>query len=493
MNTYIAVTVGATLIAMVATLLAIRLARALRIVDAPGLRKVHAVAIPRTGGLAIMAAMLAMVVPVLTLDNTIGESFRHIQLQVIGLLVGGCLMFALGLVDDIYGLRARTKLCGQIVLAAGLCGLGVRIEEITLPGSFTVEFGWLSWPLTMLWIVGVTNALNLIDGLDGLAAGIAAIACAVIAMLAVLTGQPVMAVLMLALLGSLCGFLVFNFNPARIFMGDCGSLFLGFTLGGASVLCAMKTATVVGLAIPVLAMGIPIFDMLFSMLRRMLARRSPFAPDRGHIHHRLLDLGLSHGRAVIALYTVTALVAALGMSLLVTRSVATVAVFCCLIALLVAVFRVIGAVRLRESLAALQRNLAIARQTGAEKRCFEESQLRLREASTFEAWWDAVCDAAEQLTFALLALTVTEDDGSRRLLIWRRPGEVPSLDRLLRLSFRAAGARGGSPLHIEVHVDVNGSLEAAGRRGALFGRLLDEYTAVGLPVPHRHERESRHG
>ena len=487
MKTYLAIMLGSMLIATGTTLLAIRLARHLRIMDAPGARKVHAVATPRTGGIAIIVAMLAMVVPVLTLDNTIGHSLRQNQEQVIALLAGGFLMFLVGLVDDVRGLRARTKLAAQLVLAAGVCALGVRVEEITLPGGYEIALGWLACPLTVLWIAGVTNAINLIDGLDGLAAGIAAIACAVLAVLAIVTAQPVMAVLMLALLGSLCGFLLFNFNPARIFMGDCGSLFLGFMLSGASVLCTMKTATAVGLALPMLVMGVPIFDMLFSMLRRLLERRSPFAPDRGHIHHRLLDMGLSHSRTVVTLYCVTASIAAIGMVVMALRNVMTPIVFGVLTVLLISVFRVAGAVRLRESLAALRRNLAIAREASEEKRCFEESQLRLREATSFESWWETVCSTADRLAFALLTLTVTDKDGTQRTLIWQN-NRLTTTDRLLRLSFRARQGGSAQPVLVEAHVGVNGSLEAAGRRGALFSRLFDEHPVANLhatPVERR--------
>lgn len=474
MKTYLAVILGSALVAMVATPLAIRLARRLRIVDAPGPRKVHATAVPRAGGMAIVAAMLALVIPVITLDNAIGASFRLVHEKVLALLLGGLVIFAVGLLDDLRGLRARTKLLAEIIAAGAMCAAGIRIDEITLPGAFTITFGPLACPVTILWIVGVTNALNLIDGLDGLAAGIAAITCGVIAVLAIVTGQPVMAVLMLALLGSLCGFLVFNFNPARIFMGDCGSLFLGFTLGTASVLSAMKTATLVGLALPLLALGVPLFDMLFSMLRRMLDRRSPFSPDRGHIHHRLLDLGLSQRRAVLALYSVTAGVATLALCMLVTRDATTVGVFVALLAALVGLFRLVGAVRLRESLAALQRNLAIRREMSEERRQFEESQLRLRESVSLESWWEAVCGAAERLAFAVLSMTVTDDDGTPRTFVWKHPNAAALADRWLLLSFVTPQADPRRPVHVEAHIGVNGSVEAAARRGALFGRLIDE-------------------
>lgn len=480
MKTYLVVTFGAMLLAAGGTVLAIRLAHLLRLFDRPGVRKVHAVAIPRIGGVALVLATLLIVAPVLVLDNVIGASFRAVREELAALFIGSLLIFALGLVDDVRGLRARTKLAGQLLVAGGVCAFGVRISEIALPGGMLLDLGWLGCPLTVLWIVGITNALNLIDGLDGLAAGIAAIACGVIATLAVLTGQPVMAVLMLALLGSLCGFLFFNFNPARIFMGDCGSLFVGFVLGSASVLCTTKTAALFGLAIPLLALGVPVFDMLFCMMRRFLERRSPFAPDRGHIHHRLLELGLSQRRAVIMLYGVTFLVASLSLCMMASREALGIAVFACLALFLVAIFRLVGAVRLRESLGRLRETLGVALAAKDERRCFEEAQLRLREADSFEAWWGGLCEAARQLELRSLSLALRHAGDATRVLIWRLPAANGSGTNLLQLRFQVQQENSSRLALIEARVAVNGSLEAAGRRAALFGRLIDEFGRAGL-------------
>ena len=264
MRTYVAVYLGALVLAMLATPAAARLARALRIMDVPGVRRVHRSATPRLGGLSLVAATLTMLVLVLMLDNVIGQAFRRVQARLIALLVGGMLVFLGGVVDDVRGLRPSAKLLVEIAAAALVCALGVRIGSVSVAGV-TLELGWLSWPLTILWIVGITNAVNLIDGLDGLAAGISLIACGAIAVLAVHLGQPIMTVLMLALCGSLTGFLVFNFHPARVFLGDSGSLFLGFTIAAGSVMCATKSATLVGLGLPALALGVPIFDTAFSV------------------------------------------------------------------------------------------------------------------------------------------------------------------------------------------------------------------------------------
>jgi len=299
MSTYALVYLGAAGLAVLCTPIVVHVARVLNIMDMPGVRKIHAAAIPRIGGAAIMFGMLSMIVLVLLLDNYFGAAFRKMELRVVVLLSAGLFMFFVGLIDDVWDLRVRYKLLAQIFAAVVVCAFGIRIDEIALTNQIVVSLGWLAWPLTVFWIVGVTNAVNLIDGLDGLAAGIAAVTCGVIAIFAIYTGQSVMAVMMLALLGSLTGFLFFNFNPARIFMGDCGTMFLGFILAASSILCATKASTIVGLALPTVAMGVPIFDTFFSIIRRVLDRRSIFSPDRSHIHHRLLDMGLRHRHVVI--------------------------------------------------------------------------------------------------------------------------------------------------------------------------------------------------
>jgi len=473
---------------MIASALAIRLARAFRLTDKPGVRKVHSSATPRIGGLAIVAGMMSLTLPALALNNVIGESFREVQAQVIAILCGATFVCLVGLVDDARGIRARTKLLGQVLAALAVCACGVLFESIGLPGGGTFEFGWLSWPITVLWIVGITNALNLIDGLDGLAAGIAAITCAVMAMFSIATGAVIMAVLMLALLGSLLGFLVYNFNPARIFMGDCGSLFLGFILASSSVLSATKTATVTALAITLVTLGVPVFDMFFSMTRRFLQRRSLFAADRGHIHHRLLDMGIPHRQAVMVLYVVTLVAGGFGLIMIGAGDAGAIAIFVVVTALLITVFRLVGAVRLGESLATLQKNMAIARNCGEEKRFLEDAQLHAQYAETFDEWWSAVCRAARDLHFSSLVLRLEDRDGTQRTLMWRHADIEGGTQQLLTLTVPVRHRRRGAPLSLEAQITLQDSLESAGRRTALFSRLISEHSVSEIPSPRSPDR-----
>ena len=481
MKTYLVVYLGSMLLILLTAPIVIRISRRLNIIDAPDIRKVHRELVPRIGGVAIYLSMMAIIIPVLFLPNVIGQRFRVINSHVITLLLAGSFMFLVGLLDDIKGLRARVKLLAQLIAAIVVCCAGIRINSITVTDSLVLEFGLFSWPLTILWIVGITNAVNFIDGLDGLAAGICAATCGVIVILTLSFGPPVMTVMMLCLLGTLCGFLFFNFNPAKIFMGDCGSLFLGFIIASSSVSCAAKTETVVGLALPALTLGIPIFDTLLSMLRRFLERRSIFSPDRSHFHHRLLALGLHQRHVVIIAYAVTLLIAGLGMFMLYTRNAQTIVVFVCLLMLLVVTFRLVGSLRFRETIACLRHKQTISHQARQERQNFETAQLHFRQAETFDQWWQSVCFAADSMGFVRSLLPLTNRDGTRWTLRWESPLRPPGADGIVTTTLPIRDRRAGFALNLELQIHAEGSLESASRRIALFGRLLEEHSIANLP------------
>jgi hypothetical protein len=343
-----------------------------------------------------------------------------------------------------------------------------------------LEFGRLSWPITLLWIIGITNAVNLSDGLDGLAAGISAITCGVLAILALHNGNVIIAIIMLALLGSLTGFLFFNFDPARVFMGDSGSLFLGFTIASASVLCATETEAIFGLALPILALGIPILDTLFSILRRFLERRSLFAPDRRHFHHRLLALGFKQRHAVITMYIVTLFMTGLGMLMLLTRNIQTIIIFICILLLFILAFRIVGSVRLSETMSAFKRKYIIFNQKKQEIESFEYIELYFRQAKIFEQWWQAVCFAADKMGFIKGLLPIIKRDKSRHVLVWEKNDQDVRADQIVKMTVPVRDRRAGSELSLEVQVQTNGSLESAGHRLMLFSRLIDEYNLANL-------------
>lgn len=480
METYLSVYLGSAFLALIITPVIIWGARRVNIVDIPVTRSLHLKPIPHVGGISIFISMMCLTALVLFLPNAIGDAFGEILPEVVVLLLAAAFMFAVGLIDDIINLRARIKLLGQLAAAIAVCSIGIRIETVAVADWFTLDFGWFSWPLTILWIVSISNAVNLSDGMDGLAAGISAVACGVIAVLAIQSGQLVMAVLMLALLGSLTGFLFFNFNPAKIFMGDCGSLFLGFTISASSVMCSTKSHTLVGLALPALALGIPIFDTLFSMLRRFLERRSLFAPDRKHFHHRLLDLGFTQRHAVLLAYAITLLAAGLGTLMVVTESTNSPMLFICIVLLLLLVFRAVGSVRLRETISGLQKRYAVDRQIRAEVQSFEDIQLCFRRIQTLGDWWKVVCEAAEQLGLMRLKLRLKNGDNTYSVLTWHKDGNGAGALGEESMTISTYDIESESGLDAEIGVNANGSLESAGRRVALFSRLLDEHRVIDL-------------
>jgi UDP-GlcNAc:undecaprenyl-phosphate GlcNAc-1-phosphate transferase len=355
MKTYICTYLGSLVMSLILTPAVIALARRYELFDRPGPRKVHRGRIARIGGLAIFVSMICVVAAVYLLPNRIGESFRHLGTKVLALLGGGTLVFLTGLIDDIKGVKTWIKLLTQTAAAILVCSLGIRIRVINVPDLVSLDFGIFSWPFTILWIVGVTNAVNLIDGLDGLAAGICTIACGTIAALAIYFGQVMLCVMMLALAGGLTGFLFFNFNPAKIFMGDCGSLFLGFIIASATVMCTAKSQALVGFALPLLALGIPVFDTLFIILNRFGEKKPVYMPDKEHFHHRLLKLGLKQRHIAVLAYTVTLLATGAGVFLMAARNARSIIMFVSILVLIILVFHVIGEVGVRQIMRALRR------------------------------------------------------------------------------------------------------------------------------------------
>lgn len=281
-----------------ATPLVKRLAIRIKAVDVPkDNRRMHKVPIPRMGGLAIFAGFLVSSL----LFIPLGREFRAI-------LLGALLLVVLGIIDDIVALKAQVKFVGQIVAALIPALSGVSIHGFVNPfnQSHYTALGVLSIPVTVLWIVGITNAVNFIDGLDGLACGVSTIATVTMFIIAVLFGETHVAFTMAALAGACLGFLPYNMNPAKIFMGDTGSMFLGYILAVTSIQGLFKFYAVISFAVPFIILGLPIFDTGFAIVRRLLKGQSPLQADRGHVHHRLIDLGFDQKQSVAILYAFSA-------------------------------------------------------------------------------------------------------------------------------------------------------------------------------------------
>lgn len=265
--------------------------------DAPGERKIHKFPIPRLGGVAIWLGFMAALV-VLALSNS---WYKALGANMPGILAGGSLIFVLGLLDDLLTLSPYLKLVVQFIAALAAFALGVQINTLDLPESKLLVLNALSLPVTVIWIVSLSNAMNFIDGLDGLAGGVTTLSALTLAVIAVFTGQPSAALLAALLAGASLGFLAFNFHPAKIFMGDGGALFCGFMLACISVTGVLKTKVVVML-LPMFVLSVPILDITYSVFRRVLRGQNPFLPDADHIHHQLLKAGITQVRTVTYFY-----------------------------------------------------------------------------------------------------------------------------------------------------------------------------------------------
>ena len=313
-------------IALLATLaltpLAMRLAVAAGVMDYPHARRVHTEPTPRWGGLAMYAAFALTIV----LLHLIGHAL--LNRQVLGILVGGALMTTLGALDDKYNVPAKIKLVGQIIAAMVLTlpmfGVRLMVFNTALFGSHLRGFSHapelFGALFTILWVVGITNTINLIDGLDGLAAGISGLAALTFLSIGVLLrGSLGFDLLAAAIVGVCLGFLRYNFYPARVFMGDAGSHFLGFTIAALAVLQNWKVAAGLAFAVPALILVVPILDTAFAIIRRLRRGQPIFSPDKGHLHHRLLSLGLNQRLVVLCIYLLTSVACFLALLLARTR------------------------------------------------------------------------------------------------------------------------------------------------------------------------------
>lgn len=293
----------------------IKLARKLGAVDTPkDARRVNKTTMPRLGGLAIIAGFIVSIVYlliILSVENTINLLEDNNHMKLLGFLIGGVIISVVCFIDDLKDLPPIVKLGVQILAAIIVVAFGLRIENINIPFLYKIGLpNVFSIILTIGWIVGITNAINLIDGLDGLSSGIALISCVSMLIIFALNGSPIIAILLItALAGALSGFLPFNFNPAKTFMGDSGSNFLGYCLAVISIFGVAKTYTLVVVVAPLIVLALPVLDTIVAIVRRIIKGKSIKAimkPDKGHLHHTLLKHGFTQKEAVFIMYGVTA-------------------------------------------------------------------------------------------------------------------------------------------------------------------------------------------
>ncbi len=325
-------------VALIMTPVARKLAPVVGAVDKPDARKVHTKLMPRMGGLGIYCGFMAGAIV-----------YGGISVHTIGLLLSTTIVFAVGIIDDIKSIKPTMKLLGQLIAALVFVAFGGYIKYLTNPfGGNIVYLDYLGIPVTILWLVGISNAVNLIDGLDGLAGGVSTISAFTMAVVLLTTGQNLVAAFCICLAFATLGFLRYNFSPASIFMGDSGSLTLGFVLAALAISGCAKGATVVSLLVPILILGIPIFDTFFAIFRRAKEHKPIFQPDKGHLHHRLLAMGLSHKQTVLIIYAITMVMSFVAILMTMISSWIALLILVIFLALLFVGANKLGIIKLRD-------------------------------------------------------------------------------------------------------------------------------------------------
>jgi UDP-GlcNAc:undecaprenyl-phosphate/decaprenyl-phosphate GlcNAc-1-phosphate transferase len=309
MNTYLLLFIVSTCASFVFTPLMGRISERFGWVDKPrDGRRVHRNPVPRLGGVAIFAAVILALATLPFINNLVTQTLRTDGAQLLRVLAPATLIFLIGVYDDFRGTNAPVKFTAQVLAGLLFCAMGGRIQALSVPLVGSIELHpMFGYALTVLWTVGICNAFNLIDGMDGLGTGASLFAALVMFVVSLMLGHPLVTVVAVVLCGSLVGFLPYNFNPASIFLGDSGSLFIGFTLAALSVQGTQKASTAVAIAIPLIAFGVPVADTGFSIIRRLIGGKPLFQGDREHVHHMLLARGWSQRRVVLALYATCAL------------------------------------------------------------------------------------------------------------------------------------------------------------------------------------------
>lgn len=409
----ISLTLLSFLIALFLTPRVAALAERFDLLDKPSARKVHSIAIPRIGGLAIFLAFSLTLFLSLFSDEIKTQLFA--SNEIVYLFAGGLLAFSLGFYDDIKQLGPKVKFAVQIGIAVFAYLGGIKIKLTTLPFLGVIQFGWMDLPVTVFWMLLVINAINLIDGLDGLAAGVSFFVCIVLLAVAIFHGKVFLVAIALACLaGSLLGFLVFNFNPASIFMGDSGSYFLGYMLATLSIVGSYKSHTAVTFLIPIIAMGVPLLDTVWATTRRFIFGQKLFYPDKDHFHHRLMKKGYSHKRTVAILYAITICLGGFALLTVNVRDKFS-AIFLGILAILVIVFvRKLGYLDFLGLKSFLMWVNDMTNVTGInrDRRVFLAYQLAIAEAETMDAFWERIVASAQFLGLDYIEMQLGGEDAN---------------------------------------------------------------------------------
>ena len=439
MNTYFALFLIATFTSLAITPLVRRLCERFKLLDVPAdSRRLHKVAIPRLGGVAIYAAVVISLSTLPLVDNLLTQSLRAYKHDLLLTLIPATLVLLLGIYDDLRGSNATVKFIALGLIATLFFVMGGRIEALKIPLAGSVHLpSTISFLITVLWLVGISNAFNLIDGMDGLASGAALFSSLVILVVSLAGENPLMIVVTLVLCGALAGFLRYNFNPASIFLGDSGALFVGFTLAALSVRGTQKATTAVAVIIPILAFGLPMVDTGVTMARRLVSGRPVFQGDNEHIHHMLLARGWSQRQVAVVLYAVCA---SFGLLALLFARTGSHQIGFALFVVAVVVTIAVGRLRYHEVdefKAGVKRNLSDRRIRVANNIRVRRASLALSKATDLDQLLDAIGQMLEFGEFiyanAWLGRAGNAEDNERAL---KQAGQGRALTQIGRASCR---------------------------------------------------------
>lgn len=440
MNTYLSLFILSLSLSLFLTPVVRRLATRLNWLDIPrDYRRVHTVPIPRLGGIAIFLSVALTLATLPLIDNLVTKNLKGYSKNLVAVMASSTLVFLFGIFDDLFGSKAKWKFLAQTLGGALLYFLGGRIEALSVPFAGTVTLPpVLGFGLTLVWVVGISNAFNLIDGIDGLAAGAGLFAALVMLAVSFLLGNVFVTLVTLVIAGALIGFLRYNFNPASIFLGDSGSLFIGFTLAALSVTSSQKASTVVAVAIPLMAFGLPVIDTGFTLIRRFISGKPLFEGDREHIHHKLLDRGWSQRRVAFVLYGVCALFGMLALLFVSDNEGRITGLMLSVVG--AAVVLIAGRLRYHEVdelKASMKRNFTDRRIRSANNVRVRRASLAMSKAHTLEELFRAVQDVLElgEFVYANVQLGRDGDTDNNEMILEREKSRHPQLNAEMRRGF----------------------------------------------------------
>jgi len=412
-------------VSLLATLIVRVAARRWGILDRPdNYRKVHSKAVPRLGGVAIFIGFLCPIGALyFVYRNVVSDMLYTHPLLLGGLLGGGAIALATGIIDDVRNLSPHWKIILQTAAALVALLAGYSISRVNNPFGQPWVLGWLTVPVTLFWFLGCMNAVNLLDGLDGLAAGVCLVASVTLFLVSVLFGNVLSMLLLASLSGAIFGFLLFNFHPASIFLGDSGTMLLGFMIGALSLSGARKAEATVVLLIPAVALGLPILDTSVAILRRWSRKLPISSADRHHIHHFLLSTGLSHKRVVLILYVVCLSLGAVALLIATGRDEVTLFIIGSLGIIAFVCIRVFGQLRLNDIWGRLIGQLKEKHRSAEAKVSVQKTIARMKNAKTTEGVWEVFSRGLEDLEFDFAKFHLFKRNGVRvRSLTWSNNG-----------------------------------------------------------------------